>query len=84
MTGFNSKRAMAEDRIDRDRYWSGLSKAAKEYYKQCGHPNPDGLQDYLKEHYGILMVLTTGQMITGDYSVIDEKKYLIFLLKFMT
>jgi hypothetical protein len=75
---------MAEDRIDRDRYWSGLSKAAKEYYKQCGHPNPDGLQDYLKEYYGILMVLTTGQMITGDYSVIDEKKYLIFLLKFMT
>ena len=75
---------MTPEQIDRNKYWSGLSRVAKEYYAICGRPDPDGLQGYLKEYYGINMVFTTGQMITADYSVENEDKYLVFILKFMT
>ena len=75
--------AHTQARIDRGKYWSGISKAAKEYYAVCDQPNPDGIEAYLRDEYGIKMVLTTGQMITGDYSIVDEQKHLIFLLKFM-
>lgn len=37
--------------------------------------------DYVKEYYGIKMVFD-GDSITLDYSIIDDKKYTVFLLKF--
>jgi hypothetical protein len=64
-------------------YWRALRGAAKEYYATVGGPDPDGLGPYLLEHYGLRMNLTTGQMITGEYQIVDDEKYLVFILKFM-
>jgi hypothetical protein len=36
---------------------------------------------YLKQNYG-LQVETVDGKITGDYAVVNEQKYLIFLMKF--
>jgi hypothetical protein len=38
-------------------------------------------EDYLLENYGLKMNIVYGN-ITDGYEIVDEKKYLIFLLKF--
>jgi hypothetical protein len=38
-------------------------------------------EDYSEENYGIKMNIVNGN-ITDGYKIMDEKKYLIFLLKF--
>jgi hypothetical protein len=38
-------------------------------------------EDYLEKHYGIRMNVVNGN-ITDGYQVVDEKKFLVFLLKF--
>jgi len=37
--------------------------------------------DYIKEYYGIKLVMD-GDNISLDYAVVDDKKYTVFLLKF--
>lgn len=37
--------------------------------------------DYVKEYYGVKLVMD-GDNLSLDYSVIDKKKYTMFLLKF--
>ena len=40
--------------------------------------------DFMREWYGVKMVIDTGGDggISLDYEVVDEKKYLVFMLKF--
>lgn len=38
-------------------------------------------EDYIEANYGIKMQIVNGN-ITDGYKVMDEKKYIIFLLKF--
>jgi len=38
-------------------------------------------EDYLTGQYGLKMNIVNGN-ITDGYEIVDEKKYLIFLLKF--
>jgi hypothetical protein len=75
MTEYSSDRKMK-----RYNYWASLRDAAKECQAKTG--STDKLSDYLLENYGLKMNLTPGEFITGEYDVIDESKYLIFLLKF--
>ena len=63
--------------------WSALRKAAQEYYKLVGHPDPEGLRPYLLETYGLDADIALGQVMTGGYHIVDEQKFTIFLLKFM-
>lgn len=37
---------------------------------------------WLEEKYGVRMAMTEGGMLKLDYEVIDERKYMIFVLKF--
>jgi len=37
--------------------------------------------EWLQEVYGIKMTMTEGGMLTLDYEVLDEAKYLVFTLK---
>ena len=62
-------------------YWSALKKVFSECDANVG--NLDHLSEYLEEHYGIKMDLSTDSMITSKYTVVNEEKHLIFLLKFM-
>jgi len=62
-------------------YWAALKKIQKEYQATGKEFNPQNFEDYMKEHYGIQLNLVDGN-ITDGYRVVDEKKYLVFLLKF--
>lgn len=68
-------------RINRWNYWEALKKVRKEFMAQNKEFDAYDFEDYLIGQYGIKMNIVNGN-ITDGYEIVDEKKYLIFLLKF--
>ena len=66
-------------------YWQALKQIRKEYMDDMksldGQFDAFDFEDYIEANYGIKMNLVDGN-ITDGYKVMDEKKYLIFLLKY--
>lgn len=63
------------------KYWGALKKIRLEYLVGKTEFDPFEFEEYIADVYGVKMHLTDGK-ITDGYEVVDEKKYLIFLLKF--
>lgn len=78
---------LQEQRKKRDRYWTMLYEARQEFLRLTDQArlecdvDPGAFFYYLKQNYG-LQVEMIDDKITGEYAVVDEKKYLIFLMKF--
>jgi hypothetical protein len=72
-----------EKRKQRWNYWNALKIVRKEYLEKTKTKNFDAyaFEDYLEKHYGVKMNIVNGN-ITDGYKIMDEKLYLIFLLKF--
>ncbi len=70
-----------ERRKNRWNYWEALKKIRKEYMEQNKEFDAYDFEDYLAGQYGLKMNIVNGN-ITDGYEIVDEKKYLIFLLKF--
>lgn len=68
-------------RRNRWNYWEALKKVRKEFMAQNKEFDAYDFEDYLVGKYGVKMNIVNGN-ITDGYKIIDEKKYLIFLLKF--
>lgn len=66
-------------------YWAALKEVRKEYMKSLDELNGQfdafDFEDYIEANYGIKMNIVDGN-ITDGYKIMDEKKYLVFLLKF--
>ena len=70
-----------DKRKNRWNYWEALKKVRKEYMLQNKEFDAYDFEDYLLGQYGLKMNIVNGN-ITDGYEIVDEKKYLIFLLKF--
>ena len=70
-----------DKRRNRWNYWEALKKVRKEYMVQNSEFDAYDFEDYLTGQYGLKMNIVNGN-ITDGYVIVDEKKYLIFLLKF--
>ena len=70
-----------DKRKNRWNYWEALKKVRKEYMTQNTEFDAYDFEDYLVGQYGLKMNIVNGN-ITDGYEIVDEKKYLIFLLKF--
>ena len=70
-----------DKRKNRWNYWEALKKVRKEYMAQNKEFDAYDFEDYLIGQYGLKMNIVNGN-ITDGYEIVDEKKYLIFLLKF--
>jgi hypothetical protein len=73
-----------EQKTKRYRYWSMLRSAKNEFLRVTNQEYiaaPAVFYHYLKQHYG-LQVETIDGKVTEDYAVVNEKKYLLFLMKF--
>jgi hypothetical protein len=74
-------------RNKRDNYWAMLYEARQEFLKLTHQASaeydtdPGAFYYYLKQNYG-LQVETIDGKITGDYAVVNEQKYLLFIMKF--
>lgn len=66
-------------------YWAGLKKARVEYMETLkvldGQFDAYEFEEYLEQNYGIKMNIVNGN-ITDGFEVVDEKKYIVFVLKF--
>jgi hypothetical protein len=64
-------------------YWQALKKIRREYMEDTASIEFDAydFEDYIEANYGIKMNIVDGN-ITDGYKIMDEKKYLIFLLKY--
>jgi hypothetical protein len=72
---------LIEQRKKRWDYWAALKLVRKEYMLQNKEFDAYDFEDYIIGQYGIRMNIVNGN-ITDGYEIVDEKKYLIFLLKF--
>lgn len=74
-----------EFRKNRWNYWQALKEIRKEYLDNLdalqGQFDAYDFEDYIEHNYGIKMNIVDGN-ITDGYKIMDEQKYLIFLLKF--
>ena len=74
-------------RNKRDNYWAMLYKARQEFMHLTNQAEleydtpPGAFFYYLKQNYG-LQVETIDGKITGEYAVVNEKKFLVFIMKF--
>jgi hypothetical protein len=78
---------LQEQKKQRDRYWAMLYRARQDFLAMIEHTSLNYNTDsnvfflHLKQAYG-LQVETVDGKITSEYAVVDEKKYLLFLMKF--
>lgn len=76
-----------ERRSKQYRYWSMLRSAKDEFYRLVAQEGIADLMDdgsfyyFLQQNYGLRIELIDGN-IAGEYHIVDEKKYLLFLMKF--
>jgi hypothetical protein len=72
-----------EQRKRRWDYWAALKLVRKEYMDDAKNGEFDAFdfEDYIEEKYGIKMNIVDGN-ITDGYKIMDEKKYIVFILKF--
>jgi hypothetical protein len=76
-----------ERKTKRYRYWKMLRSAKDEFIKLTQQDAEESNTDsgaffyYLKQTYG-LQIETVDGNIGAEYAVVDEKKYLLFLMKF--
>ena len=73
---------LQEQRKKREEYWARIRIAQEHYKKLYGVPvSQDLFWDWLKKEYGVAPKFFYGN-ISEDYEIVDEKLYLLFLLKF--
>jgi len=70
-----------EFRKNRWNYWTALKKVRVEYMKESKEFDAYDFEKYLDDTYGIKMNILNGN-ITDGYVITDQKKYLVFLLRF--
>ena len=74
-----------EFRHRRWEYWERLKKARREHIDMVtalqGQFDACDFETYINKNYGLRLHIVDGN-ITDGYEITDEKKYLVFLLKF--
>ena len=69
-----------QQRQNRWKYWDALKKIRVEYLENKTEFDAYQFEDYIQTKYGVKMNIVNGN-ITDGYEIVDEKLYLIFLLK---
>ncbi len=76
-----------EFRLRRWKYWAALKKIRLEYMNtltELGEKFDErDFKNHIEETYGIQLHEDAGGSITDKYQIVDEKKYLVFVLKWL-
>ena len=67
---------LQEQKRKRNEHWIRLKRARSD----C--PDPPNYPKWLEDTWGLRVSLSSDSMITDEYTILDEKKYLMYLLKF--
>jgi hypothetical protein len=82
---YNSAEARLDTVAGRNAYWLRL-KSAKNKYHNLKEYSPDGpilrgFKKYMRDMYGVAMESDSEGYTLPTYTILDEHKHLIFLLK---
>ena len=82
---YNSAEARLDTVAGRNSYWLRLKSAKNEYhdvraYSSNGNTLP-GFKKYMCDVYGVAMEADSEGFTLPTYTIVDEQKHLIFLLK---
>ena len=62
-------------------YWSVLRTLKQEFTEETGSRDPAIYVSWLENKYGFKPKINHEGYLTDDYEIVDEKKYLIYVLK---
>lgn len=69
-----------QQRKNRWHYWNALKKVRTEYMENKTEFDAYDFEEYILRKYGVKMNIVNGN-ITDGYEIVDEKLYIVFLLK---
>ena len=74
-------------REDRIKYWNTLRLAKAEYHQTlidvAGQFDVDDFYMYIENNFGIRVITDNYGNIGASYDIVDEAKYLLYVLKYM-
>ena len=62
-------------------YWNVLRTLKQEFTEETGSVDPTVYVSWLEDKYGFKPRINHEGYLTDDYEIVDEKKYLIYVLK---
>jgi hypothetical protein len=71
-----------EKRKSRMKYWQNLKNLKLEFINETGSRDHREYTKWLENKYGFQPVETNQGMMTDDYKVVDEKKFIVYILKY--
>jgi hypothetical protein len=71
-----------EKRKGRWKYWTNLRHLKLEFTDETGSRDNREYIKWLENKYGFRPTETIEGMLSDDYKVIDEKKFLVYILKY--
>lgn len=82
---YNSAEARLDTVVGRNSYWLRLKSVKNEYYVLNAY-SPDGttlsgFKNYMRDVYGVAIESDSEGYTLPSYTILDEHKHLIFLLK---
>jgi len=82
---YNSAEARLDTVAGRNSYWLRLKSAKNEYHVQRAYSSDGstlhGFKQYMRDVYGVVIESDSEGYTLPTYTIIDEQKHLIFLLK---
>lgn len=78
---YNSAEARLDTIAGHQTYWKMLSSAHKEFRSLSRLDNIENFKKYIHNTYGVDMEMNANGNILPTYTIVDEQKHLIFLLK---
>lgn len=70
-----------DKRLSRWKYWQNLKNLKLEFYEETHSRDHREYITWLENKYGFRPIETNEGMMTDDYKVIDEKKFIVYILK---
>jgi hypothetical protein len=71
-----------EKRLSRFKYWANLKNLKLEFYNETQSRDHTQYMIWLENKYGFRPIETNEGMMTDDYKVVDEKKFIVYIIKY--
>lgn len=79
---FDDDDSKLERRLSRWKYWQNLKLLMHEFKEETGSKDHYEYKIWLENTYGFRPIETTEGMMTDDLIIVDEQKYLVYILKY--
>ena len=71
-----------DKRLSRFKYWSNLRQLKQEFFNETQNKDHRQYLIWIENKYGFRPIETNEGMMTDDYKVVDEKLFLVYILKY--